>query len=528
MTVARETEVFKASMEADNVARATALVALGNISSRLLGLARETILSNLFGASLAVDAFKLAIIVPRGLFDLLIGGHVNSALVPVLSDYAEREGHDLWQLVSALLNLVVVAMASLILVIEIFAPTIINLVASDETTPQFLDEATRLLRITAPALFFLSLFAVLSSLLYALRRFTVPVFAASIFNLTIVVIIILFEKRIGITAAALGWLLGSIIQMLLQWIGLRGTTIRYRLLWWHPAVRTVAILYAPVMFSLALDVLINRPFSYNLASRTGEGSISYMDWATTLVQFPHGLVATAISIAVLPTLSRQAGAKGNLDSFKDTLGLGLRLTLTLIIPATVGLLVLATPIVALIFEHGAFNVNDTSMTAFALRLNLLVLPFAAIDLLLVFAFYARQDTLTPAIIGLLSLVAYMITAVVLLPYYSFFALMIADSVKHLIHAGVSGWLLTRRMGGLNGQRILPTMLRASMAALVMGAVGLGLLFGLRSFSDSRGVFHELMLVSGAGGISGILYLLLANWLGVTEISVFFKQIRQRF
>ena len=513
---------------ADGVARATALVALGNISSRVLGLVREIILSNLFGASLAVDAFKIAIIVPRGLYDLLIGGHVNSALVPVLSDHAENdENGSLWRLISALLTLVVIIMASLVIALELLAPTIVGIVASDEASPEILTEATRLLRITAPALFFLSLFAVISSLLYALQRFTLPAFAASVFNLTVVIVTIVFAKQIGVTAAAMGWLLGALLQFGIQWLGLRGTKMRLHLIFWHPAIRTIALLYAPVMFSLALDVLINRPFSYNLASRAGEGSISYMDWATTLVQFPHGLVATAISIAVLPTLSRQAKMQDNPGAFKDTLGLGLRLTLALIIPATVGLILLASPIVRLIFEHGEFTPNDTVNTALALRLYLIGLPFASIDLLLVFAFYARQNTITPAIIGLLSLVAYMVTAIFLLPYYSFFALMIADSVKHLIHAGVSGWLLTRRMGGLSGQGLVRTGLRATIAAVCMGLVTFGLLSGLGSMLDSRNLLHEFLLVAVTGGVSGALYLFLAHTFGISEISLFFKQVRQR-
>lgn len=516
---------YKPSSEADHVARATALVALGNISSRVLGLVREIILSNMFGASLAVDAFKIAIIVPRGLYDLLIGGHVNSALIPVLSEYAENQEEDgLWGLVSALLLWTVCIIAVLVLVIELMAPTIISLVTSGKSSPEMLTEATRLLRITNPALLFLSLFAVLSSLLYALQRFTWPTFAASIFNLTIVGVIAAFADSIGITAAAMGWLLGAILQLVVQAVGLRQAAFRLKIAFWHPALLTVAFLYAPVMFSLALDVLINRLFSYKLASRTGEGSISYMDWATTLIQFPHGLVATAISIAVLPTLSRQSR---QLDDFKNTLGLGLRLTLALIIPATVGLMVLATPVVALIFQRGAFTVEDTTMTALALRFYLIGLPFASIDLLLVFAFYARQDTLTPALIGLLSLAVYMITAVILLPYYSFFALMIADSMKHLVHAGVSGYVLSRRIGGLHGQKIVTTTAYSLVAACLMGVIAAAILFPLRDHFDERTVVHEFLFVALAGGISGTCYLLLAHIFGIQEINLFFNKVRQR-
>lgn len=507
------------------VARATAVVALGNITSRILGLAREIILANLFGAGIATDAFRIAIIIPRGIYDLLIGGHVNSALIPVLSEYAEHQGEkNLWRLVSALLNIVLLVMVVLIIGMLVLAPQIIDIVSDDDIAPETLRQATDLLRITAPALLFMSLFAILSSLLYALRRFTWPAFAASAFNLTIVIVMALLASEIGITAAALGWLIGAIMQLALQWFGLRGVQIRFSWILRHPAMATIGLLYLPVMFSLALDVLINRPFSYNLASGTGAGNISAMEFATNLVQFPQGLVATAISIAVLPTLSRQAS---QLSAFKDTLGEGLRLALVLIIPATVGLIVLATPIISLIFEHGEFNSTNTAITAMALRLYMLGLPFASIDLLLIFAFYAQQDTLTPAVIGLLSLIAYMVTAVVLLPYYSFFALMIADSVKHLIHVSVSGYLLMRRTGGFQGLHIFSTGIKASISAGLMGVLCLGLLLALRPVFPSNGLFDEIMLVVVPGGISGLFYLFLADRLGLSEIFLFWQQLRQK-
>jgi putative peptidoglycan lipid II flippase len=510
-----------------NVARATALIALGNILSRVLGLARESLLSNLFGASSAVDAFKIAIIVPRAIYDLLIGGHVNSAFVPVLSEYAEGKPADLWQLVSALLSLITLLMIGLILLLQIFAGQIIGTVANENTPPATLEMATHLFRLTAPALLFLSLFAILSGLLYALRRFTWPALAGAIFNLTIVLATLALHPRLGIESVAVGWLLGALIQSGLQLWGIGPEVRRLRLIFWHPAIRTISLLYAPVMLSLALDVLVNRLFSYNLASGTSEGSIAYMEWATTLMQFPHGLVATAVSAAVLPTLARQAKQGEQLGEFKQTLGLGLRLTLALIIPATLGLFVLATPIVALIFEHGAFDLQDTAITTLVLRLYLIGLPFASIDLLLIFAFYARQDTLTPAMIGLVSLVVYMVTAVFLLPYYSFFALMIADSVKHLIHAGLSFYILMRRIGWLGGQRIWETATKATLAALVMSLAATGLLILLRQHFPPYNFGNEALIVALAGGGSGALYLLLASWLGVKELQLFFQQVRRK-
>ena len=475
------------------VAGASGILALGNIFSRILGLMRETVLTFLFGASGAVDAFQVAIIVPRAIYDLLIGGHINGAIVPVLSEIITLRGkEELWRVVSILISLVTVALALLVLLIEIFAPQIVMAVASgaDAGTVRL---ATEMLRMTAPALICMSLFAVFSGTLFALRSFTLPAFAGVVFNACTVLVTLalvpsmalqpnfgvitslhpfeLARPANGIMVVALGWLIGAIAQMALQLPGLRLRRLRLSVRWRHPALRNIALLYAPVMFSLIMDTLIIRPFSYNIANQTGAGGIAYMVWATTLIQFPQGLVATAISIAILPTLARQSSEMTD-DShraFQDTLGLGLRLTTTLILPAATGLFVLAIPIIALLFEHGAFVAADTQITAQALRLYLIGLPFAAVDLLLVFAFYARKDTLTPALVGVVSLICYMGAALLLFESFGLFSLMIADSLKHFVHASISAVLLWRRLDGFGSQRMAITIFKTAIASLIMTA-----------------------------------------------------------
>lgn len=525
-------EIVPDTTPIESMARATGVIALGNVASRVLGLLREIILSHLFGAGAAVDAFNFAIIVPRSLYDLLIGGHVNSALIPVLSEYAARKNRrDLWDLVNALLGIVVVMLSALVLLLEIFAPQIIRLVVDDEATPEVVTQATDMLRITAPALMFFSLFAVVSGLLYALRRFTWPAFASTVFNATIVAATILFAGSIGITAAAMGWLVGAVVQLVLQAPGLRDARLRitFRGMFSHPGVRRIGLLYLPVMASLGLDVLVNRTFSYNLASGTGVKSVGYMNWATTLIQFPQGLVAIAISVAILPSLSRQATdpRQSDLSAFKTTLGQGLRLATVLIIPATVGLFVLSGPVVGLIFEHGKFGPLDTVVVSLALRLYLVGLPFAALDLLLTFAFYARQNTLTPAGIGLVALIAYIVVAAVLLPWYGLFALMIADSVKHLIHTGISAYLLARGMGGYGPQRWISTAARTTLAAAIMGALTLGVALVLGAQLPFSGTPAYAMIVLLAGGVGLVSFMVLASWLRLDEWRWLLALARQR-
>lgn len=524
-----------------SVAGATGILALGNIFSRVLGLAREIVLTFLFGATGAVDAFQVAIIVPKAIYDLLIGGHINGAIVPVLSEIITLRGKDeLWRVVSILLSLVTFALAVLVLLIELFAPQVVHLVAGGADS-QTLSLATDMLRMTAPALIFMSLFAVFSGTLYALRSFSLPAFAGVVFNGSIVVVTLFLAPSMtliptlngstdlspfivarpasGILVVAIGWVIGALAQMVMQLLGLRVGRLRLTFNLRHPALRGIAILYAPVMFSLIMDTLIIRPFSYNLASQTGEGSIAYMNWATTLIQFPQGLVATAISVAILPTLARQSAEMTPVAvrAFKDTLGLGLRLTTTLILPAAIGLFVMAIPIIALLFEHGAFVASDTQITGQALRLYLIGLPFAAIDLLLVYAFYARKDTLTPALIGVVSLGVYMLVAILLVDTYGLFSLMVADSIKHFVHALISGILLARRIEGFGSQNLLLTFAKTLMASLIMGGVAWVTLPVLTDIIGTSGFIREALLVVTGGAIYGGIFLLVAMLLKIDEL-----------
>jgi putative peptidoglycan lipid II flippase len=538
------------TQEATNagVAKATGLLALGNIGSRVLGMVRDIVLSGLFGASRSTDAYYVATLVPRTLYDLMIGGQLNGAIIPVLSEVVTKEGQKaLWQLLSVLLSLVTAVLALIVLLLILFAPQVVALVGVGyDAQTQAL--ATELLRLTSPALIFLSLFAVLSGALYALRSFTLPAMAGAVFNACIVLGMILLAPPLqvittlnhgniawssgrpldAIRAAALGWLIGAIAQMALQLPGLRGARLHLTLQWRHPALKKIGKLYVPIMFSLIVDAVV-RFFSYNFASQTGSSSLSYMNWATTLIQFPQGLVTTAISIAILPTLARQSvliTRDGDLP-FKDTLGLGLRLAITLMLPAAVGLFVLATPIVTLVFEHGAFNPADTIITAHALRLYLLGLPFAAIDLLVVYAFYAKQDTLTPALVGVVSLVVYMIVAVALLPRFGLFTLMLADSAKQVTHCLLSAYILARRMNGLGNQRVLMTLGKAGIAAGVMGIVAFVLLPLLERFLGSGGIVREALLVGVSGGVSLAVFVAMTALLRLEELQWLARSLRKR-
>lgn len=510
--------------ETGSMARAASLIAAGNVVSRILGLARETVIANLFGATGLVSAFRVAQIIPAMLYDLLVGGMVSSALVPVFSEQAERDRRELWHLASLMLSLAAVVLGFVVLLIELAAPQIAFLMAGG-LDQELLSVTTNLMRLTTPAVLFLSLSGLVTGLLYALKRFALPAFTAAIFNATIVAVALVGVLGLGrgIEMLAVGLLLGALLQVAFQLPGLRDAHLHFVLDLHHPALRRIGKLYLPVILGLVISqvaIALDR----NLASRTGAESIAWMQYATTLIQFPLGLVSAAISLAILPTLSRLAATANAPDSspaeFMDTLAAGLRLVLILIIPATVALFTLAEPVVGLIFQHGDFTAFDTRQTVLALRLYLLGLTFAAIDQPLIFAYYARQNTLTPALVGLLGVGFYLAAALLpsLVRPMQMTDLVLANSVQLTGHALVMLWLVNR-LATLRGRGLGPTTFKAVAAAAAMGAVLWIALPFFKMWLSADSLIAEITLVGVLSGLGGGVYLLALYLLRTPELSL---------
>lgn len=513
------------------IARAATIIAFGNVASRLLGLVRDTTKSYYFGATGLVSAFNIAAKVPMWFYDLLAGGMVSSALVPVFSEYARPEKRaELWQIVSFLLTITVIGLSVFTLLGELLAPQIAVLLGgglSEET----LALTVSLLRITLPAMLFLNLAGILAGLLYALKRFALPAFNAAIFNLGIVVVTVLFARPFGVTAMAVGLLLGAILQVALLLPGLRNSRLRFLFDWQHPAVRRIARLYLPIVLGLLVD-MVSRAISYRLASSTGDQSIAWMDYATTLMQFPLGLTSTAIAVAILPTLARQAtdpDPRVAKDDFLSTLAQGLKLVIVLIIPATVGLFLLARPIVELIFEHGDFVARDTTMVTLVLRYYLLGLVAAAIDLPLVNAFYARQDAWTPAMVGLVGVFIYLGAALApsLFRSMRLTDLIAANAIQLIYHALIMWTLLRRRMGDLRGQRLGETVGKAAFGSALMFASAWGGLLLVQAIPWPGHFLSEVAAVVVPGSLGAIVYFGVLLRMDVPETQFVLAMLRRR-
>lgn len=443
----------------------------------MLGLVREMVIAYLFGATGYVSIFRVAATIIQTLYDFLVGGMVSAALVPVFSDFSAPDRRaELWRVASVVVNLLAILLALAVLVLEIFAPQLVWLLGGGYDA-ELQAAAVEMIRLILPALFFLGMSGVITGLLYSLKRFTFPAFTTAAYNAGIVAIALALTPLLGIRSLIVGIIVGAALQVALQLPGLRDMRYRVALDFTHPALKKILGLYAPVVVGLVVSV-IGVTIDRNLASRTGDQSLAWMQNATVLVQFPLGLVATAISFAILPVLSQQSAVSSELRitnfEFRSTLAFGIKLVLLLILPATVGLFVLAHPIVALVFERGAFTANDTNWTARALQFYLFGLSFAAIDQPLVFAFYARKNTLLPNLVAIAGVAIYLVVALALMQTWGFIALVIANSAMLTGHALLMLWFTRTRLGGLGGQGVVALTIKVMLASGVMGAVALAM------------------------------------------------------
>ncbi len=445
------------------LARSASLLSLGAAASRVLGLLREMVITGHFGASGLVSAFTVASSVPTMLYDFLVGGMLSAALVPVLSDYARpersptdeielakgeaaRPSPELVRLVGALLSLAAVTLAGLVLLLVLFAPHLARALAGgfDEFDPALIPLTTRLLRLIAPVVWFFSMAGLLTAVLYSLQRFSLPAVATAVYNLGILLAAPLLAGRIGIASLAVGVLIGSLVQFGLMAWDVRRAGLWFSVQWSHPALARIVRLYLPIAAGLVVaqfQVSLDR----RLASGTGVESIAWMRSATTLQQLPLGIVSVAISLAALPRLSQQFAA-GDERAYSQTVAGGLRMVLVLIAPVLVALWLLAEPTVRLLFERGPFSAADTVQVAMALRVYLFGALFAAIDFPLIYAFYARNNTLLPALVGVLSVLAYGVVALRLVEGSGFLGLVWADTAKQAAHALVMLALLAWTVG----------------------------------------------------------------------------------
>ncbi len=509
------------------VARAAGLIMAGQVASRLLGFIRDAVTAALFGQSGPTDAFFAAQTVTTQVYDLLVGTTITAALIPIFSEHADAEDRsELWRIANVILTLGTLLLTALAGLMVVFAPQVMGAIAQFKDANDQ-DLAVQLARIVMPALVFLGLSGILQSLLYAMRTFSYSAFCVAAFNGAVVVSALLFHTQLGVASLTAGMVAGTLLMVVLQLPPLFQARMCFRpsLNLRHPEVRRMGKLYLPVaagMVVTILGVVIDR----RLATQTGAGNLSAMQYAVKIVQLPLGLISTALGVAILPTLSRHALEPG-LEQYKAVLSRGLKFVFALIIPMTVAVLALNNQILAVVYQHGQYTAQDRHVAALALYIYAPQLPFAAVDYLLISAFYALKNTLTPAILGVVGVCTYLVVALSLVGRLGFPALVLANTVQNSLHGIILLVLLWRQLGGLQGYTLAESALKMVLAGLAMAVTALLCAFGLEAVASLTTFAGQLVQLAVAGGLSLAVYVGMAAILKVDEVHAAWHTVAAR-
>jgi len=451
------------------------------MTSRVLGLAREQVLAYYFGAGDTMDAFRVAFRVPNLLRDLFAEGAMSAAFVPTFTGHLTREGRDrAWKLGNSVLNGLALVTGVLVVAGFVFAPALVRLFAGDYAeVPGKLELTITLARVVLPFLTLVAVAAAFMGMLNALGHFFVPALSPATFNVASVVLVVALvplAPRVGvdpIMIVALATLVGGLLQVAIQWPPLAREGFRYRasIDVHDEGLRRVLLLMGPGTIGLAatqINVFVNTV----LATGQGTGAVSWLDYAFRLMYLPIGLFGVSVATASTPAISRLVAAR-EFGRVRATVAHAVGLTMLLNVPATFGLMVLAEPIVRLIFEHGSFTPEDTAATAGALRYYAIGLMGYSVVRIVSPTFYALGQSRTPVMISMSSVAVNIAPNLTLVRVMGYRGLALGTSITALINASAQLMLLRRPLDGVDADQMARTFARVLAASAVMAGVAWG-------------------------------------------------------
>jgi putative peptidoglycan lipid II flippase len=432
--------------------KSTISVGSMTLLSRALGLLRDIIIARFFSASDAADAFFVAFKIPNFLRRLFAEGAFSLAFVPVLTEY--RSNYSMAQ-TRDLIDRVAGTLGFILLLLSLFgviaSPLLIMVFAAGFIDqPAKFDLTADMLRLTFPYILTISMTAMAGGILNTWKKFAVPAFTPVLLNLSLIASAMWLSPHLDVPITALAWgvLFAGIIQLLFQlpFLYRQGLLPRPRWGWRHDGVQKIIKLMIPALFGSSV-AQINLLFDTFIASFLVTGSVSWLYYSDRLLEFPLGVFGIALATVVLPNLSQAHYREGD-DSFNKTLHWAIQLTLVIAVPATIGLFILAQPILATLFQYGAFQDNDSMMAACSLMAYSLGLPAFILIKILASGFYARQDTRTPVRIGIQAMclnMALNVVFVVTMLQTDFIAPHVGLALATSISAYFNAFLLAREL-----------------------------------------------------------------------------------
>jgi putative peptidoglycan lipid II flippase len=502
----------------NRVARSTLIVMGGLATSIVFGFLRQRVIALRFGTSAELDAFTAANGIPELLFTMLAGGALAFAFIPVYTQLlTQDEGTQSNLLLSRVINTILLLVGSLGTLLAIFAPTLVS--APWGVGPSFPPETqtltAELMRVLFISTVIFAASSILTGALHAHQHFLLPALAPSMYSLGIIFGALVLGPRWGIFGLAWGAILGAGLHLLIQLPGAWKFRMRWNLSlgWGDPVLRSVAVLMAPRVIDLLMARASIDWINANIGSGLGVGRVSSLRYAFQLMNTPWTLIGTAIGIAVFPTMSALA-ARHDVSAQRRALSGALRAILTLALPAAVVLLALGKPIIGFLFEGGEFDQQSTNLVYFALQFYVVALLSQSVLEVVVRAFAAQKDTLTPLIVSFFTTALNVFLAITLArPFVEggleHGGLALANGIAVGVEALIGLTILHFRWGGVDARRILIDTSKAAVAACAMGAA-------IYAFSVSLQP-GRLVLLLGGGALGLAVYILTALLLGLNEV-----------
>jgi putative peptidoglycan lipid II flippase len=449
---------------------------------------------------------------------------MSSAFVPTFTRHLTTAGKDsAWRLGNLVINGLIVITLALVILGGIFAEPLVGLFAGAyREVPGKFELTVFLTRLMLPFLTFVAVAAAFMGMLNSLHRFFVPALSPAMFNVATIVCALTLVPLMpalslpAITAIAIGTLVGGVAQLSLQWPSLRREGFAYRpvLDWRDESLRRVLVLMGPGTIGLAatqVNVLVNTV----LATGEGTGAVSWLNYAFRLMYLPIGLFGVSIATATLPAVSRHVAARDE-GAARRTVVDGLSMMLMLNIPATVGLMVLAPPIVRLIFERGAFTAADTAATAVAVQYYAIGLVGYSVVRITSPVFYALGRNRTPVMVSVATVLANAALNIWLVGLMGYGGLALGTSIAALFNAALLIFFLRKRLGGIEGRRISASLVRITIAAAIMGIAAIAVDMGTGSWLPGAGLAPQLIRLATTIGAAMVVLAASAYLLRVHE------------
>jgi len=492
----------------DRIARSAGLIGLATLTSRILGLVRDVVQGMYFGTGMAADAFVVASRVPSLMRDLFAEGAMSAAFVPTFTRYLRRDGEAAaWRLGSQVINGLIVVTGLIVGVGLLFTGPLVATYASGyRDTPAKLQLTLLLTRLGLPFVTMVAVAAACMGMLNGTRRFFIPALSPALYNVMFILATAAltpwFMSR-GIEpvlSLAAGMLLGGVAQILVQWPTLRAAGYRHE---WvldprDRGLREVLILMGPGTIGVAAAQI--NLFVNTWLATSYDGAASALGFAFRLMYMPIGIFSVSVATAAIPDLAGHAAAS-DAGELRKTLSWAMRLMLMLSVPATLGLMVLARPIVELIFERGEFTADSTSLVASALVCYAPGIVGYSIVKIVSPTFYALQDARTPIAVSLIAIAANLVLNLTLNATMGFTGLALGSALAANLNAGLLLILLSRRIDGIEARRVGLSLAKILAASLLMAVVAWSVEHELHILLPSPSLVSRSVRVFGAIGVA---------------------------